>query len=129
MRKILLDTNFLMIPCQFRIDIFSELERVCSFRYKLFVLDATVAELKKLSLSRGKKGSCAKMALRLIEVHHIEVIKTQGCAIKHTDDLIVGIADKEWIVATQDSNLKRRLKQENVGLITLRQKRYLMLDI
>ncbi|MBW2991754.1 hypothetical protein KY345_00870 [Candidatus Woesearchaeota archaeon] len=31
MRKIILDTNFLLIPGQFKIDIFSEIRRICDF--------------------------------------------------------------------------------------------------
>ncbi len=129
MKKILLDTNFLMIPCQFRADIFSELERMCSFSYKLFILDATLAELKKLALSKGKKGGCARVALKLIEANNVEVFSSQDYTDKHTDDLIVKITNKDWIVATQDMNLKRRLKEKGVGLIILRQKGYLMLDV
>ena len=36
MIKVILDTNFLMIPYKFRVDIFSELTRVCNFSYKLY---------------------------------------------------------------------------------------------
>jgi len=49
MRKIILDTNFLLIPAQFKVDIFSEIDRICSFTYSLFVLDKSVEELKKIS--------------------------------------------------------------------------------
>ena len=45
MEKILLDTNFLLIPSQFKVDIFSEIKRICNFSYKLYVLDKSVGEL------------------------------------------------------------------------------------
>ena len=53
--KILLDTNFTLIPAQFKVDIFSELAN-----NKLYILDRTLEELKniknsKLTLSLIKK--------------------------------------------------------------------------
>ena len=49
MRNIILDTNFLMIPLQFKVDIFSEIERICNFKYELLVPEASVKELENLS--------------------------------------------------------------------------------
>ena len=45
MKKIILDTNFLLIPAQFNVDIFSEIERICDFQYQLCIVDKTLSEL------------------------------------------------------------------------------------
>ena len=42
--KIILDTNFLMIPSMFKVDIFSEIERICDFKYELCIVDKTLDE-------------------------------------------------------------------------------------
>ena len=54
-KTILLDTNFLMLSAQFNVDIFSEIERICNFNYKLYVLDKTVDELKYIVVKQKGK--------------------------------------------------------------------------
>lgn len=128
MKKILIDTNFLMIPGQFKVDIFDELNNLCNFRYKLYVIDKTLDELGKLAQQKGKDGACARLALDFIKVLKFEILDTSDYEEKHPDDLIVRIADKDsWIVATQDQLLKHRLRKKGVSIITLRQKKYLKL--
>ncbi len=52
---IILDTNFLLIPAQFKVDIFSEVERICNFRYQLVIIDKTLEELEDIvSETQGK---------------------------------------------------------------------------
>jgi len=127
MQKILLDTNFLMIPARFNVDIFSEIERIFVANYKLFILDKTIEELDNIIKNqKGKHKAAAKLALKLIEVKKINVLKTTIDA--HTDDLIVESAVKGYIVATQDMELKRKLRQKNAQIITLRQKKYLVIS-
>lgn len=125
MKKILLDTNFLMVPAQFGVDIFAEIRRICFFSYQLIVLDATVKELQKLALSKGRKGAHAKIALSLVKAKSVHVHPTSKAI--HTDDLILESAGRDWIVATQDIKLKQRLRERGVSIITLRQKKYLIL--
>ena len=48
MKTVLLDTNFLLIPAQFKVDIFSEIDRICTFQYEIAVLDKTIDELNKI---------------------------------------------------------------------------------
>src|SRR3989344_1323850 len=48
-RQIVLDTNFLLIPAQFGVDIFSEIDRVCAFRHKIAVMEGTLKELEHLA--------------------------------------------------------------------------------
>ena len=128
MKKILLDTNFLLIPAQFRVDIFSEIERICNFNYKLYILDRTIEELDSIiETQRGKNKEAAKLALKLVKLKKISIIKTKEKLA--TDRLIIKTANKkEFIVATQDRFLKKQLKTENTALIVLRQKKRLLLE-
>ena len=125
MKKILLDTNFLLIPAQFGVDIFSEIERICNFNYSLLVLEASVRELENIAdtgKSRDKKIAVA--ALKLLKSKGIGIIKSEE---KYADDVILRSADKDTIVATQDMALKRKLAQKRASIIILRQKKYLQL--
>ena len=130
-KKIILDTNFLMVPVQFKVDIFSEIERICSFNYELCVLDKTIEELNNIISREGtKKKTYAKVALNIIKIKKIKVLDTSSMTgSEHTDDIIVEIAkNKAYIVATQDKILKKRLKVKSIHLITLRQKKYLVFE-
>ena len=112
MYNIVLDTNFLLIPVKFKVDIFKELERICDFKYKLHIIDKTIDELK------GKKGE--KLALDLIKHNNIHIIKTSNDKI--ADDLITDLDIENKVVATQDKELKGR----NKNIITLKQKTHLI---
>ena len=123
MKKILLDTNFLMAWGQFKVDIFTQIDKISTFRYELFTLDKNLDELNKIiEEQKGKDKDAAKIALKLIDVKGIEIMKTNSN--QKTDDLILDLASKkDFIVATQDKFLKSRLKEKNVPMIVLRQKK------
>ncbi len=127
MRKILLDTNFLMICFQFKVDIFAQIDKISAFNYRLFVLDKSIDELKKIvEEQKGRHKDAAKIALKLIAIKNIGIIKTKSN--EKTDDIILDIASKEdFIVATQDKDLKRRLINQSVSIIVLKQKKNLVI--
>ena len=125
MKKVILDTNFLMIPFQFRVDVISEIDRICDFRYKLATTPEVIEELTALSeKGNGKDHRAAKAALELARKHRITRIKNRKI-FKNADEAILSIADENLIVATQDRILRKKLKQKKVRLIILRQKKYL----
>tara|TARA_Y100000310_G_scaffold255534_1_gene263008 strand:- start:2446 stop:2868 length:423 start_codon:yes stop_codon:yes gene_type:complete len=124
-KKILLDTNFLLAVYQFKVDIFTQIDKISTFKYNISILDKTLEELKKIvEEQKGKHKDAAKIALKLISIKKINIIKTESD--KHTDDVILEYAKKgNYIVATQDKDLKRRLINLNVEVIVLRQKKIL----
>jgi rRNA-processing protein FCF1 len=125
MRKILLDTNFLLIPIQFKVDIFSEIDRICLFRYKLYVVDKTIDELKSIILKqKGKSKAAAKVGLQLAKRKGLRVLETKDGRV---DDLILELMDKDWILASQDEELRKLAGKKGAGLLTLRAKKYLIL--
>ena len=124
-KKILLDTNFLLAIYQFRIDIFTQIDRILTFPYRIFILDRTLEELKKIVKGqKGKNRDAAKIALKLIAIKNVGIVKTKSD--KKTDDVIIDLSSKNhYIVATQDKDLKRRLINQGIEVIVLRQKRIL----
>lgn len=113
--KIVFDTDFLLTAVRFKIDIFSELKKVCDFKYETYIVDKTLDELKEKKLN--------KVALGLLEKSKIKIIKTEKN--KNVDNLLLGL--KEGIVCTQDKALKKELKKQGRKIITIRQKKYLIL--
>ena len=125
MKKIIIDTNFLMVPYQFGVDIFSEFYRICSFNYKLYIFKQSINELKIIvNKSGGKAKRAAQFALKLIKLKNINIIKSEN---KDVDSLILGSLDKDAVIATQDILLKKKLLKKGASVIILRQKKYLKL--
>ncbi len=119
--KIILDTNALMAIAEFRIDIFSELERACDIPYTVYVLEGTVQELEKIQhTQRATFSRAAKLALALLRAKHVPVIREEG----NVDDLLVNHSHAGDLVLTQDRELKRRLSKP---YLTIRQKKMIIL--
>ena len=123
--KVLLDTNFIMIPAQFKVDIYAEIKRICPFKYELYVLDKTYLELESIiETQRGKNKAAAKLAKAILEAQKPKTLKTTSK--DYVDKIILGLDG--YIVATQDKLLRSELKKQGVKTIVLRQKKYLILE-
>ncbi len=131
-RKIvLLDTNFLLIPSQYKVDIFAEVRRLCDFSYELAVLDATVDELSGIMGNKDmseKDRRAAKLGLQLLKAKAVNVIKPDRKVFKSTDKAILDFAVQgkgSVVVATQDRLLREKLRSGGVAVIVLREGQYL----
>jgi hypothetical protein len=122
MRRIILDTNFLMIPYQFKLDIFDEIRHIMEEEYELVTIDGVIKELEKIKKSKGKSAVAAKIGLELIKTKNIKIINTDS---EKVDNKIIELSDKNTIVATNDIKLKTILKSKNIKVIYLRNKKQL----
>lgn len=113
MKTIILDTNFLVYCVKYRIDFFSEIERICDFQFKLCVLDKSIEELERL------KPKELNLIKKFIET--LEILKSKEYLV---DDELTRLSEENCIVATQDKELKDRLKNQ---IIVIRKKKYLEL--
>ena len=117
MKKVVLDTNFLLVPYQFKVDVFRQIERLLEAPHEFVVPTGVVSELKKLSKGKGKEGAAARFALKLLDVYKVTKVRSKG----DVDGWIAEYAGKEnAIVATNDVELRNRLKKEGVKMIALR---------
>jgi rRNA-processing protein FCF1 len=112
--KVIIDTNGLMIPGQFGIDIFSELEQLGFYSY--IVPSASVKELERIvATGRGKDRSAAKIAISLLD--RCTIFDKNGYA----DDIIIDMAIcEDAAVLTNDTELKKRLCSKGVTNVYLR---------
>jgi len=126
--KVIFDSNFFFIPSQFQLDIFEELTNLLNQRFDPILLSPTQKELQRLAKeSSPKTRKQASLALKLAEkcrVVHVE----KGLKETH-DDVIVRVA-AEWKcpVATNDRELRKRLRSLGVPVIFLRQRHRLELE-
>ncbi len=112
--KVIIDTNGLMIPGQFGLDIFSELKRLGFDSF--LVLRASVRELERISIEgKGKHKKAAKIALSLLD--KCTIVEKNG----FVDDIIENIAvEMNAAVLTNDIELKKRLFSKGVTIVYLR---------
>ncbi len=116
--KVVLDTNFLMLPHQFGVDIFEFLKD-----YTLLVLSPCVKELEALSKKKSDDGVAAKIALELIEKKKVKIIDSK----ENADKAILEYAKEHKMpVATNDKELLKALKTNGIRIIRLRQNKYLV---
>ncbi len=126
--KIILDSNALFVPLQFRIDIFEELKKLLKTRFEPVVLSPILQELRKLAEEGSPKmRKDASIALSLVE--KCTIGKLADDPMDHPDDAIVRVAS-EWKcpVFTNDRQLRKRLRDINVPVIYVRQKSRLETD-
>ncbi len=124
----ILDSNFLFIPSEFRIDVFEGLESLLGQRVDPILLSPTYQEIRKIAEESSPKiRQQASLALRLAE--KCRIVQAERNFQETCDDLIVRVA-KEWRspVATNDKTLRRRLRNINVPVIYLRQKSRLEME-
>ncbi len=113
-KTVVLDTNFLLIPHQFKINVMAELDKLVDTAHELVVGEPIVAEVRGLASGRGKAGIAARVALEAIRRNKIKVIPSP---LTDGDEWIVEYckAHPKTIVCTNDLELRRRLKAEGTG--------------
>ncbi len=120
-RPVVLDTNFLLIPFRFKIDILRELDYLVDVSHHFVIASRTISELEKISKAVGKDGMSARLALKLVEANkgRIELIPSTG----HVDDWIAAYAGaNRAIVCTNDSALRRKLRALDIKVVALKSK-------
>jgi len=120
--RVVLDTNFMLIPFQFGVDIKAELDRVLDFNYRLYTLDGVLKELEVLSKEKSQDGRAARASLEMAK--DIPTIAANG----DVDDVLLRLASSDTIICTNDKILKEKIKRKGAPVIYLRQKKYLMID-
>ncbi|MFH1325307.1 MAG: PIN domain-containing protein [archaeon] len=103
MKKILLDTSFILSCIKQKIDFFDELEM---HGMKILIPDKVIKEIKGL-----KKES----ALNILKANKFQKIELKG---RNTDKAIINFANKnpEIIIATLDREIKTRIKNHKMIL-------------
>ena len=126
--KVILDSNALFVPLQFKIDIFQELKRLLNRKVEFVLLSPVKCELEMLVTKKSPKVSKeALFALKLGE--KCKYVAVENNEVLTTDEAIVRIA-KKWNspVFTNDMQLKRKLRDISVPVIYVRQKSRLDVD-
>ncbi|MEK6826490.1 MAG: hypothetical protein AABX08_04375 [Nanoarchaeota archaeon] len=116
MKTVILDTSFILNAIKNHIDIEQSLKTLCPYHINISILDKTLNELENKPLS--------SIAIEI--VLKFNIIKTSKQ--KSVDDLILDYVKthKNTIIATQDKELKEKLKKAKIAIITIRQQKHLI---
>ena len=118
--KVLLDTNGLMVPGEFGVDVFEELERLGYRRF--LVLRPVLRELESLSRLADSRRDRIAARIGLLLAEGCEIVEASGGA----DEALIAIAEETGAaVFTNDRELKKKLSTRGVTVIHLRQRRRL----
>ena len=126
--KVILDSNALFTPLEFKIDIFEELRWLLNRNVEFILLSPVKREHEMLAAKDSPKTRRgALFALKLAE--KCKYVPVENDEKLTTDDTIVRVA-KNWNspVFTNDRQLKLRLRDISVPVIYVRQKSRLDID-
>ncbi len=128
--KIILDTNFLMVPITLNIDIFEGLFQAVQDSYELLTIDLVVKELEYLSKKKELKTidrKAAKFGLSILKQKNLKI--EHSSLDQHTDDALINKAikfkDKGFSVAiaTIDKDLIRKAHEQSIKVLSVKQKK------
>lgn len=126
--KVILDSNFLLLPFQFGIDLFEAIKDLLDRNVEFIVLPQIVEEVKRIADGMGDDSRGARLALKLIEEKCI-ILDLDEVRGLNTDESILRAAIKlKAVVATNDRELRRKLRSRGIPTIFLREYSHLDVD-
>lgn len=117
-KKIILDVNILLDGVKFKIDVLDEIRTVVEGEKELMITKQVRAELEKLK-KRNKNIAVVEKILKR------DRVREMACEGKNADDSLVNCAKKGMIIATNDAELKRRVKEVGGNILYLRKKHFI----
>jgi rRNA-processing protein FCF1 len=127
--RVILDTNFLTVPAQFGVDVFSEAERVLERSVEFILLESVVDEIKaKLEKSGKTESRMFRIALDLTERCKVVDIEQSMKDSLVDDQLLEYAVSVGGILATNDRELRERAADRGVPVLILRGKKHLELQ-
>lgn len=119
---IIFDTNFLFVPFEFKVDVISEILRLVSSSFNLFIYEGTISELEAIEKKKDKNKKFLPLIITMLKNYNFKIIKSQ---ISYIDEQILSNLDKNVLIATNDKQLRLKIQKERFKVLYLRQKRYL----
>ena len=110
--KVIIDTNFLVIPFENNIDIYEEIKFLVEAA-EIIVFDLVLDELKKV------KPNMYKPVLDMLELKKIKITPVEKT--KDVDSFILNYCKQgDSAIATNDKELKQKALKEGISIISVR---------
>ncbi len=128
MIKVIFDSNFFFVPPQFKLDVFEELANFLSQSFDSVLLSTTHEELLEIA-EKGAPKTRRQASLALKLARKCLLVQVEKNSEETNDDVIFRVAAK-WgcPVATNDRELRKRLRSAGIPVIFLRQRSRLDLE-
>jgi rRNA-processing protein FCF1 len=125
MKKVLLDTNALLMPVLDGVDVFDCLNALIPEAHELATTSSIVRELEGMQSPGSRRGVAARVALELVRKRKIRVYESN----MKPDESIIAFAleHRDTMVFTNDGKLKKELRKSNIQVITPKGRKYLAL--
>ncbi len=122
-RGVVLDTNMLLVPYQFGVDVLEEIQRLLPGT-KVYTIPQVIRELEEIERRGGLHERLGvRVARKLLE--RVEVLRVDESL--PTDSVLVELAREGYVVATNDKQLKKRVWEVGGYVISLRERNHLEL--
>ena len=118
MNTVIIDTNILVYAFEYNIDLEEALKEALDTSFEIAIIAMTKKELTGKKNANGIEAWLEKKRVKLIN-------PPEGCI--NVDQAILAVVDKETYVVTQDKRLKEKLKKRYIPVLSIRQKKYLMI--
>ncbi|MFW9768112.1 MAG: PIN domain-containing protein [Candidatus Thorarchaeota archaeon] len=126
---VIMDTNFLIVPAQFGVDVFSEAERVLERSLDFVLLDSVVEEIKSnLETASRTEARMFRVALDLVERCTLVSVAEMSKSAPVDDQLLEYTKSVKGVLATNDRELRERASSQGIPVLFLRGKKYLELE-
>ena len=126
---VVIDTNFIVVPAQFGLDIFTEIEKLLERSVNFEMLSSVVSEIDTLAESASRTE---KRWFRIAKdfIHRCTIIDyvpvNKGLSVD--DQILDYLVETGYILATNDKELRRKARSRGRSVIMLRGKKRLMLE-
>jgi len=138
---IILDSNFILLPFQFKIDYFNEIRLNVEGKLRFIIFQQILDELDSKRRREPKRTNF----IRLLEngllylnknkgKYDIEIREDVKKDIETTDEFLLRMSNnlqkegQNLYLATNDSELRRKAKKLKIGTVFLRQKKFLSIE-
>ncbi len=119
--KLLLDTSFLINCVKFKLDFIKQLSN-----YELFLIASVVDELNELADGNSKDAKNASVVLALTK--GVKVINEPDDTAGDADASLFELSRKGYAVATQDAELKKKIKVAGGSVAFIRQRKTVVVE-
>ncbi len=124
--KLLVDTNFLLIPLRFKVDIFEETQNAVNDLVDFYVSSRVLDEITILK-EKSKNKFVRQLSLVEKMAERCTVIQDDSRTL--VDESLINLASREgMVIGTTDAELRQKAREAGVKVVYLRQKSHLILD-
>jgi rRNA-processing protein FCF1 len=138
---VVIDSNFILLPFQFKIDYFNEIRLNIEGELKFIIFQQILNELdfkrkklqKRTNFIRFLKSGLLYLE-RNKEKYHIEILEDLKKNNDTTDEFLLKmlknmkVENQNIYLATNDSELRKKAKNLGISTIFLRQKKYISIE-